>query len=186
MCNRGEEPIVDASIALVLPKDNELYVADRLPKLLNNEIFVDRPPAELASYPTVSLHKKSIHVAEKIGDVPIDQPIGREMACNCAFNGMDDGVVKLSLDSAHTHLLNKTRVDQLEKALCDYYQRPVSVKVARTEKLEDETPARKLAREQAERQQQAVDSIEADENIKTIQDVFGGTVNYDSIRPRGQ
>ncbi|MGB5306428.1 MAG: DNA polymerase III subunit gamma/tau [Gammaproteobacteria bacterium] len=112
--------------------------------------------------------------------------LAREMACNCAFNGMDDGVVKLSLDSAHTHLLNKTRVDQLEKALCDYYQRPVSVKVARTEKLEDETPARKLAREQAERQQQAVDSIEADENIKTIQDVFGGTVNYDSIRPRGQ
>lgn len=76
VCNRGEEPIVDASIALVLPKDNELYVADRLPKLLNNEKFVDRPPAELASYPTVSLHKKSIHITKKIGDVPIDQPIG--------------------------------------------------------------------------------------------------------------
>ncbi len=74
VCNRGEEPIVDASIALVLPKDNDLYIADRLPKVLHNEKFVDRPAAELASYPTVSLHKKSIHITKKIGDIPVDRP----------------------------------------------------------------------------------------------------------------
>ena len=39
-------------------------------------------------------------------------------------------------------------------------------------------------REQDERQQQAVESIESDENIKAIQDAFGGTVFQDSIRPR--
>ena len=74
VCNRGEEPIVDSSIALVLPKDNELYTADRLPKILRNEKFVDRTAEEQATYPTVSLHKKSIHITKKIGDIPVDRP----------------------------------------------------------------------------------------------------------------
>ncbi len=76
VCNRGEESIVDASIALVLPKDNDLYIADRLPKVLHNEEFVDRPAAELTSYPSISLHKKSIHITKKIGDIPVDRPTG--------------------------------------------------------------------------------------------------------------
>ena len=74
VCNRGEEPIVNASIALVLPKDNELYIADRLPKVPHNEEYVARPAAELASYPSVSLHKKSIHITKKIGDIPVEKP----------------------------------------------------------------------------------------------------------------
>jgi len=76
VCNQGEEPIVDASIALVLPKDNDLYIADRLPKILRDEKFVDRTAGEQAAYPTVSLHKKSIHITKKIGDIPVDRPIG--------------------------------------------------------------------------------------------------------------
>lgn len=74
VCNQGEEPIVDASIALVLPKDNDLYIAERLPKALHNQKFVDRSPAELASYPSVRQRKKSIHITRKIGDIPVEKP----------------------------------------------------------------------------------------------------------------
>ena len=73
--NQGTEPIVDASIALVLPKDDELYVADRLPKVPQEDKFVDRSPDEIASYPSVNLHEKSIHISRRIGDIPVDEPV---------------------------------------------------------------------------------------------------------------
>lgn len=73
--NQGEEPIVDASLSLVLPKDDDLYVADRLPKVQRDKKFVDRSPDEIASYPSVSLHTQSIHITKKIGEIPVGEPI---------------------------------------------------------------------------------------------------------------
>jgi len=75
VCNRGEETIVGTSITLALPKDDDLYVADRLPKIPRNDKFVDRSPYEIASYPSVSVRKKSIHITKKIGDIPVEEPI---------------------------------------------------------------------------------------------------------------
>jgi DNA polymerase-3 subunit gamma/tau len=108
----------------------------------------------------------------------------REMALNCAFHGIQDDVVRLSVDPAHKHLLSAARTAQLEQALVEYYQRPVQLKVASEGPLAKETPALKRTREQDERQQQAVASIENDANVKAITDAFGGTVSTDSIRPR--
>ncbi|HYQ71491.1 MAG TPA: DNA polymerase III subunit gamma/tau [Gammaproteobacteria bacterium] len=108
----------------------------------------------------------------------------REMALNCAFHGMQDDVVSLTMDPAHKHLLSPSRTRQLEEKLVAYYRRQVHVKIASEGPLEKETPARKRTREQDERQQQAVASIENDANIKAITDTFGGTVSTDSIRPR--
>jgi DNA polymerase-3 subunit gamma/tau len=110
--------------------------------------------------------------------------MAREMSLNCVFHGMDNDIVKLSLDPAHTHLLGKAREEQLEAALGEYYQRKVTVRIAKEGKLENETPAGRRTREQQERQQQAEQSISQDENVRAIQDAFGGSVNQDSIRPR--
>jgi DNA polymerase-3 subunit gamma/tau len=108
----------------------------------------------------------------------------REMALNCAYHGIQDDVVKLSVDPAHKHLLSAARTGQLEQALAEYYQRPVQLKIASEGPLAKETPALKRTREQDERQQQAVASIENDANVKAITDAFGGTISTDSIRPR--
>ena len=108
----------------------------------------------------------------------------REMSLNCVFHGMQDDVIQLTLDPAHIHLLGKMREEQLEAALCEYYQRKVRVRINREGKLESETPAGQRTREQSERQQQAEQSILQDENIKAIQDAFGGSVKQESIRPR--
>jgi DNA polymerase-3 subunit gamma/tau len=108
----------------------------------------------------------------------------REMALNCAFHGIQDDVVRLSVDPAHKHLLSAARTGQLEQALVEHYQRPLQLKIASEGPLAKETPALKRTREQDERQQQAVASIENDANIKAITDAFGGSVSTDSIRPR--
>ena len=110
--------------------------------------------------------------------------MAREMSLNCAFHGVDDDIVSLSLDPAHMHLLGKAREEQLEAALCEYYQRKVTVRIAKEGKLESETPAGQRTREQHERQQQAEQSILQDDNVRAIQDAFDGSVNHDSIRPR--
>lgn len=107
-----------------------------------------------------------------------------QIAQNCAFHGMDNDIVRLSLDPAHAALLNKERSQQIEEALSTHFQRAVTVKITKEDELPHETPAGKRSREQDERQQQAVASIEGDENIRAIQDAFGGAVQMDSIRPK--
>ena len=118
-----------------------------------------------------------------VGALPI-KGMAREMSLNCVFHGIEGDVVKLSLDPAHAHLLGKTRVQQLETALCDYYRRTVRVTIDKEEPLEKETPAGRKIREQDERQQRAEQSIAEDDNIRALQDAFGATVKQDSIRPR--
>lgn len=73
--NQGDEPIVDASLAIVLPNHNAFYVADRLPKLLRNGKFVERTPEETSRYPAVTLSDDAVHVAANIGDIPVGEPV---------------------------------------------------------------------------------------------------------------
>ena len=73
--NQGNEPIVDASLSLVLPNHNAFYVADGLPKKPGRKGFTDRTPDEIATYPSVTLKDDSIHVTSKIGDIPVGEPI---------------------------------------------------------------------------------------------------------------
>ena len=68
--NQGDEPVRDASLTLVLPNHNALYVATRLPKRLDDGRFVDRMPSEQSDYPSVTLSDDSIRVAANLGDLP--------------------------------------------------------------------------------------------------------------------
>ena len=68
--NQGEEPIRDASLSIVLPNHAEFYVARNLPKLPRDDRFVERTPAELADYPSVTLKDDAVQVSGKLGDIP--------------------------------------------------------------------------------------------------------------------
>ena len=110
--------------------------------------------------------------------------MARELANNCALQEVTESAVRLSLDPSHSHLKNEGRVRQIEAALCAFYGRKVRLTVTAEAGLATETPARQRAREQNERQAQAVESIEQDETVRALQDAFGATINYDTIRPR--
>ena len=73
--NQGDETIIDASLSLVLPNHDSFHVADRLPKLPQDESFVDRTPGEQSEYPSVSLHPDSVQITAKLGDIPPGEPI---------------------------------------------------------------------------------------------------------------
>ena len=73
--NQGEEPIIDASLSLVMPNHNAFYVADRLPKVPRKDGFADRTPDEIATYPSVTLGDDSVQISSKIGDIPVGEPV---------------------------------------------------------------------------------------------------------------
>lgn len=73
--NQGEEPIIDASLSLIMPNHNAFYAADRLPKVQRKNGFVDRTTDEISAYPSVTLRDDSIHVTSKIGDIPVGVPV---------------------------------------------------------------------------------------------------------------
>jgi hypothetical protein len=73
--NQGDEEIVDASLALVLPNHSDLYVAGRLPKRRQDGVFQERAARERSDYPAVSLRDASVHVAAKLGSIPPAQPM---------------------------------------------------------------------------------------------------------------
>ena len=121
--------------------------------------------------------------SEIVGQLDL-KAVARELANNCALQEVTESTVRLSLDPSHSHLKNEGRVRQIEEALCAFYGRKVRLTVNAEEALAAETPAGKRVREQNERQAQAVESIEQDETVRALQDAFGATINYDSIRPR--
>lgn len=73
--NQGKEPILDASLELALPKDDDFYLADELPRLYRDGDLVSRPKNDAAIYPSVRLNATSIHVTHKIGDIQVGEPV---------------------------------------------------------------------------------------------------------------
>ena len=72
--NQGDDPIEDASLKIVMPRHEAFLVAEQLPMQRRGGKFVERTPAEIADYPSVSLKKDSVSVSNILGDVPPDSP----------------------------------------------------------------------------------------------------------------
>lgn len=73
--NQGANLIEDATLALTMPQHEALYVADKLPPLLRDRKFVDRPATASNGYPGVTTRNDAIHVSCKVGDLPPATPI---------------------------------------------------------------------------------------------------------------
>ena len=73
--NQGDEPIQDASLSIVLPNHDSLYVAQKPPRILRNGKLVDRAEGDLSHYPTVNLKEDTIHVSHTLGEIPTNAPV---------------------------------------------------------------------------------------------------------------
>jgi hypothetical protein len=72
--HQGDEPIEDASLKIVMPNHKAFFVAQQLPMQRRGGKFVERTPAEIEDYPSVSIKKDSVTVSNIIGDVPANSP----------------------------------------------------------------------------------------------------------------
>jgi DNA polymerase-3 subunit gamma/tau len=107
----------------------------------------------------------------------------RELAMNCDCQSKNDKNWVLALDESHQQLLSDERRVRLQQSLSEALGQTIQLDIQVSSDAV-ETPAVKQRRETDERQAKAVAEIEADPNIKAIQEAFGATVHAESIRPR--
>jgi DNA polymerase III subunit gamma/tau len=107
----------------------------------------------------------------------------RELAHNCVLESVDDKVCTLLLDAGHKQLRSAVTEEKLQKALQAYYGSPLKL-VINTEKSANlATPAVQITKDRENKQQAAVDAINADENIQALKEQFDARVLPGTIEP---
>jgi DNA polymerase-3 subunit gamma/tau len=110
------------------------------------------------------------------------QGMVRALAVHCALTSRQGNKVLLSLDREGEHFRTAALEEKLTQALSTYYGEPVRLEITVAAEAMD-TPARQAKAAAEDRLQNARDSIDTDPNIRAMRDVFGATVQPDSIRP---
>lgn len=104
----------------------------------------------------------------------------KALANNCALEFVDDKTCSLLIDSGI--IRGALAEETLQKALQSYYDKPIKL-VFNSQKAAIDTPAKQQQKAQQDRQQAAVDSINADENVLALKAQFDARVLPDSIEP---
>ncbi|MGZ5051071.1 MAG: DNA polymerase III subunit gamma/tau [Methylobacter sp.] len=107
-------------------------------------------------------------------------PAARELANHCVLKDINDEVCTLIL--APNHLRTKRQEENLEKALQSYRKTPLKL-VFVTQKTDIATPAEQLNKAREDRQQAAVDAINADENVLALKEHLGARIMPGTIEP---
>ena len=104
------------------------------------------------------------------------------IASNSELRSRSGNSLQFVLDQANAALFNKGHVEQIRSALEKYFGEALVVAIEPGE-VAAETPARRQARLQQERQQAAVESIEADPLLQQLIARFDGELDRASITP---
>jgi len=108
--------------------------------------------------------------------------MARELGQHCELLKVDANRVFLRLSPTHRHLQIKPAQDKLQQALSDYLGRPVQLSID-LEEIVGDTPAAVSQRLRRERQDHAVASVEQDEFVREVIDIFDATLIESSIKP---
>jgi len=105
----------------------------------------------------------------------------RLLASNCGYLRRAGNVVHLSLDERSESLLTRTRQDRLAEALSAHFGERLKVEIDVGRRADVETPLQAEARRANEELAAARESLEADPNVRALKDMFGATLNTESI-----
>ena len=118
---------------------------------------------------------------ELFPQLPVSGMTGN-IAANCTLISADGDDWLLHLDPGQGALFNATQQRRLNDALNQHLGRTLNLRIELI-LPEQETPAQAAARKRAERQQDAVTSIEQDPLIQQMIKLFGAKVRQDTIEP---
>jgi DNA polymerase-3 subunit gamma/tau len=109
----------------------------------------------------------------------------RQLAAHCALVSKQGPKVQLQLDPEGEHYKTPAMEAKLAQALSAHYGESVRLEFAVGSPVAP-TPAQKQRSAAEDRMQQARAAIETDPNVHAMRDIFGATVQPDSIRPQEQ
>jgi len=105
----------------------------------------------------------------------------RLLANNCALLRREGNIVYLGLDSRSESLLTTSRQQVLSEALSSYFEETVRADIS-LDHTTAETPVQEEVRLGDEALQAAREGLESDPNVKALKDMFGATLNPDSVQ----
>lgn len=103
------------------------------------------------------------------------------LASNCAMLRRESNIIYLGLDNRSESLLTKERQQSLAKALTAYFGEALRVDISLGH-AQAETPVQEVARVEDEALQAARVSLESDPNVQVLKEMFGATLNSDSVQ----
>jgi DNA polymerase-3 subunit gamma/tau len=104
----------------------------------------------------------------------------RLLASNCAYLNRAGNVLHLSLDGRSESLLTRSRQEALAAALSKHFNETLRVDIA-VGVAQAETPLQAEARISDEKVAAARETLERDPNVRALKDMFGATLNVDSV-----
>ncbi|MDZ3993074.1 DNA polymerase III subunit gamma/tau [Pseudomonas sp. Teo4] len=170
------------------PMDDDYYGGDSEPMgfsyldELAEHVQEDHPvaaPEPLpAAQPATGL---ALQWLELFPQLPVSGMTGN-IAANCTLIAADGDDWLLHLDPGQGALFNSTQQRRLNEALNQHLGRTLNLRIELV-RPEQETPAQAASRKRAERQHEAVVSIEQDPLIQQMIKQFGAKVRHDTIEP---
>ncbi|MCT8189695.1 DNA polymerase III subunit gamma/tau [Pseudomonas monteilii] len=146
------------------------HIQEETPKPLAEPLPAAKPATGLA-----------LQWLELFPQLPVSGMTGN-IAANCTLIAADGDDWLLHLDPGQGALFNATQQRRLNEALNQHLGRTLNLRIELI-LPEQETPAQAAARKRAERQQDAVTSIEQDPLIQQMIKLFGAKVRQDTIEP---
>jgi DNA polymerase-3 subunit gamma/tau len=110
------------------------------------------------------------------------QGMVKELAAHTTLAGRQGNKVQLVLDADGEHFRRPQLEEKLAQALTAYFGEPVRLDLSVADR-ELDTLARQQKAAADDRVQQAKAAIENDPNVRAMRDMFGATVQPDSVRP---
>jgi DNA polymerase-3 subunit gamma/tau len=104
-----------------------------------------------------------------------------QLAAHCAWAGKEGNKIRLMRDPEGETFHRPALEEKLAQALSAHFGEPIRLEIVVASEPVD-TPARQHKAAADDRLQNARRSIDADPSIRAMRDVFGGTVQPDSIR----
>jgi len=106
----------------------------------------------------------------------------KQLAVNCILREKSSSEVMLTLSKENEQLLNPALLKKLEEALCTCLQQKLKLSIELGAQ-QIESPARTTARNDAERQQSAEESIDQDPMVLALKENFNAEVVPNSVKP---
>ncbi|MDH0300221.1 MULTISPECIES: DNA polymerase III subunit gamma/tau [unclassified Pseudomonas] len=175
---RDDEPPADEDYYTPDSDPAAFSYLDELAEHVQEDAPAEAPEPLPAAQPATGL---ALQWLELFPQLPVSGMTGN-IAANCTLIAADGDDWLLHLDPGQGALFNSTQQRRLNDALNQQLGRDIRLKIELI-RPEQETPAQAAARKRAERQHDAVVSIEQDPLIQQMIRQFGATVRQDTIEP---
>jgi len=139
-----------------------------------------KPAAKPSTIPTEIENKMPLSWPQLLTQLNLSG-LSYSLAANCSLQRMTEQQVELALSANHEPMLNKKLIDRIEQALSEHFKKPMQLTIQIT-RNEINTPLKEEQQAQAAKLASATDSIKNDDSVQKILNVFGATLDTDSIK----